>query len=224
MSKDKNIESIYPLSPMQSGMLFHTLYEPDSGVYFEQIIFRLQGNINRTAFQDAWQKVVDRHAVLRTLFVWEKSKKPLQVVQKQVELPWLNLDWKGQTPDEQEKQLETFLHDDCRKSFKLNKAPLMRCTLILLTDDTYYFVWSHHHILIDGWCSPIIFKEVIAFYNNLCLEHSLTLDTVRPYKNYITWLQKQDRDAAEKFWKERMNGFVTPTPLPFDKRDRKSVV
>ena len=217
MSKDKNIESIYPLSPMQSGMLFHTLYEPDSGVYFEQIIFRLQGNINRTAFQDAWQKVVDRHAVLRTLFVWEKSKKPLQVVQKQVELPWLNLDWKGQTPDEQEKQLETFLHDDCRKSFKLNKAPLMRCTLILLTDDTYYFVWSHHHILIDGWCSPIIFKEVIAFYNNLCLEHSLTLDTVRPYKNYITWLQKQDRDAAEKFWKERMNGFVTPTPLPFDK-------
>ena len=75
MSKDKNIESIYPLSPMQSGMLFHTLYEPDSGVYFEQIIFRLQGNINRTAFQDAWQKVVDRHAVLRTLFVWEKNQK-----------------------------------------------------------------------------------------------------------------------------------------------------
>jgi hypothetical protein len=80
----KNIEAAYPLSPMQHGMLFHTLYEPESGMYFEQLSCTLDGNLNVLAFQQAWQQVVDRHPVLRTAFVWNKIEKPLQVVGRRV--------------------------------------------------------------------------------------------------------------------------------------------
>ncbi|MHC5728636.1 MAG: condensation domain-containing protein, partial [Nostoc sp.] len=98
----KKVESIYPLSPMQQGMLFHSLYAPESGVYFDQITLNLKGNINSAAFQSAWQKVLDRHSVLRTLFVWENRQSPLQIVMKQVNLPWNNLDWQGLSPTEQQ--------------------------------------------------------------------------------------------------------------------------
>ncbi|MFM7794018.1 MAG: condensation domain-containing protein, partial [Microcystis panniformis] len=62
----KNVESIYPLSPMQEGMLFHSLYTPDSGIYCSQTLITLEGEINLTVFRQAWEKVVERHSVLRT--------------------------------------------------------------------------------------------------------------------------------------------------------------
>src|SRR5919202_6653184 len=102
----KNIEAAYPLSPMQQGMLFHTLYAPESGMYFEQLSCTLDGNLNVLAFQRAWQQVLDRHPVLRTAFVWENIEKPLQVVGRRVRLPWEEHDWRGLSSVQQQKQLE----------------------------------------------------------------------------------------------------------------------
>ena len=220
-NKNKNIESIYPLSPMQEGLLFHTLYEGESGVYFEQLSLTLSGNLNVTAFEQAWGKVVERHPVLRTLFVWENSKKPLQVVRKKVSLPWNNYDWRNLSAVEQEEKFKTFLQVDIDKGFELDKAPLMRNTLIQLTDRTYKFIWSSHHLLTDGWCLPVILKEVSHFYEAFNKEKNkgkdLYLTSTRPYKDYINWLQKQDFSTAERFWKRTLQGFTAPTPLVVDR-------
>ena len=160
----KKIESIYLLSPMQQGMLFHSLYAPESGVYIEQMILNLKGSVNVAIFERAWQKVVDRYSVLSTLFVWENRQAPLQIVLKQVNLPWTNLDWRELSPTEQQQQLSELLQTQRRLGFQFNQAPLMRCTLIKLSEDIYKFIWNNHHILMDGWCLPIIFKEVLSFY------------------------------------------------------------
>ncbi len=213
----KNISSIYPLSPMQKGMLFHSLYAPSSGIYFEQMTLSVKGNINVAAFEGAWQKVVDRHSILRTFFVWQNRQNPLQVVLKKVILLWNNLDWQELSSTEQQQQLKQLLQTQREQGFNLSQAPLMGCTLVRLGEDNYKFIWSHHHILMDGWCLPIIFKEIFSFYKALLLGENCQLPKPRPYQDYIAWLNSQDKSAAIEFWQQTLQGFSAPTPLVVDK-------
>ncbi|WP_181243733.1 non-ribosomal peptide synthetase, partial [Chamaesiphon polymorphus] len=213
----KNIEAIYPLSPMQKGMLFHSLYAPESGVYVEQMTLILTGDINVDAFESAWQKVVDRHSVLRTLFVWENRPAPLQVVLKQVDLPWTNLNWLSLSPVAQQQQLSELLQIQREQGFEFGRAPLMGCTLIQLTDDTYQLIWNFHHILLDGWCLPIIFNEVLSFYKAQVQGKICHLPIPTPYEDYIDWLTAQDRAASTEFWQQMLQGFSAPTPLVVDR-------
>ncbi|ODG96162.1 non-ribosomal peptide synthetase [Nostoc sp. KVJ20] len=208
-----NIEDLYELSPMQQGMLFHTLYAPESEVYFEQLLCTLSGELNFSAFVQAWQLVVARHSALRSSFYWEEIEKPLQMVSKQVDLPWEKLDWRHLTADEQQQQLGDFLKCDRQKRFDLAQAPLMRFTVIQLGEQTYQFIWSHHHILFDGWSMQIVLKEVLAFYEANQRGEHLRLQPVRPYREYIQWLQQQDIDQAKNFWQKTLRGFATPTFL-----------
>ena len=206
-----NIADIYELSPMQQGMLFHTLCSPKSGVYFEQVTCALD-KLNTEAFKQAWTQVVNRHPVLRTAFYWEELEKPLQVVHSKVDLPWIELNWQHLTQTEQQERLEAWLEGDRAQGFALEKAPLMRCTLIQLAAETYQFVWSHHHLLLDGWCLPILFKEVLAFTEAEEQSQDLYLPPPRPYRDYILWLQQQNLAQAEAFWRQALQGFH-PTPL-----------
>lgn len=199
---------------MQQGLLFHTLYAPDSGVYFNQFSCTIGGNLDVAAFQQAWQQVVERHLILRTAFYWEELEKPLQVVHQQVEIPWQQHNWRGVSSTKQ--QLEAFLQADREQGFDLDRAPLMRFTLIELSKDIYRFIWSHHHLLLDGWSLPIILKEVFAFYNAIAQGQNLYPATPRPYRDYILWLQQQDFSQAESFWKQELQGFSAPTPLAVD--------
>jgi NRPS condensation-like uncharacterized protein len=186
-----NIDDLYELSPMQQGMLFHSLYAPESDVYFEQLLCILQGELNFSAFEQAWQQVVNRHPVLRSSFYWEEIEKPLQMVSKQVQIPWVKLDWRNFTPDEQQQHLGDFLKCDRQKQFALSQAPLMRFTVIQLENYTYQFIWSHHHILFDGWSMQIILKEVLAFYEAYQRSEHLRLIPSHPYREYINWLQQK---------------------------------
>uniref|UniRef100_A0A0C1R7U7 Peptide synthetase n=1 Tax=Tolypothrix bouteillei VB521301 TaxID=1479485 RepID=A0A0C1R7U7_9CYAN len=208
-----NIEDLYELSPMQQGMLFHTLYAPESELYFEQLVCILSGELNFPAFQQAWHSVVTRHSVLRSSFYWEEIEKPLQMVSKQVELPWVELDWRHLTSKEQQQHLEEFLKCDRQKGFELDMAPLIRFTVIHLAEQTYQFVWSHHHILFDGWSMQIVLKEVFAFYEANHRGEHLHLLPAHSYREYIDWLQQQDIDRAKNFWRQTLQGFETPTPL-----------
>jgi amino acid adenylation domain-containing protein/non-ribosomal peptide synthase protein (TIGR01720 family) len=214
----RQVHDLYPLSPMQEGLLFHTLYAPESGVYFEQFHFTLEGELNLSAFQQAWQQIINRHTILRTGFVWEGLEKPAQIVYKQVKLPWVQLDWRELTTIEQQKRLVAFLTQDKKSGFDLTKAPLMRCTLIQLADEIYNFIWSFHHILLDGWCLSIIFKEVQTNYEAFCQEKIPRLEQPRPYREYIAWLQQQDISKAKAFWTEQLKGFMAPTPFQVDNR------
>ncbi|WP_336230445.1 condensation domain-containing protein [Scytonema sp. PRP1] len=209
----KNIEDLYELSPMQQGMLFHTLYAPESELYFEQLLCTLSGELNFPAFVQAWQQVVARHPVLRSSFYWEEIEKPLQMVSKQVELPWVELDWRNLTPDEQQQHLEDFLEGDRQKGFQLDVAPLMRFTVIHLGEQIYKFIWSHHHILFDGWSMQIVLKEVLAFYEANHRGEHLRLLPSRPYREYIDWLQQKDIAQAKNFWQQTLQGFEAPTSL-----------
>ncbi|NJR60573.1 MAG: hypothetical protein HC769_18105 [Cyanobacteria bacterium CRU_2_1] len=213
----QNVEDIYPLSPMQQGMLFHSLESPHSGVYFEQFNFTLHGQLNSPAFRQSWQQVVARHAVLRTSFLWENLESPLQVVSKQVTLPWVEQDWRELTPAEQQAQLQGFLQADVEKGFDLRRSPLMRCALFHLEEGKYQFVWSHHHSLMDGWCLTILTQEVLGCYEALTLGKAIALQTPQPYRSYIAWLQAQDRSQAEAFWRQNLAGFEAPTSLGIDR-------
>ncbi|MBP5974299.1 amino acid adenylation domain-containing protein [Brasilonema sp. CT11] len=208
-----NIEDLYELSPMQQGMLFHTLYAPESEIYFEQLLCILCGELNFPTFQQAWQQVVARHPVLRSSFYWEEIEKPLQMVSKQMELPWVELDWRHLTPNEQQQNLEDFLEGDRQKEFDLSQAPLMRFTIIQLGEKTYQFIWSHHHILFDGWSMQIVLKEVLALYEANQRGEHLRLLPARPYREYIDWLQQQNITQAKNFWQQTLQGFEVPTLL-----------
>ena len=214
----KDIEAIYSLSPMQQGMLFHSLYAPASGMYVEQMSCVIEGGLNVPAFERAWGQVVARHSILRTAFTWKRLDKMLQVVHRQVEVPLAQSDWRDLSPAEQQAQLDAFLKAQRAQGFDLSRAPLIRLALMRTGDDAYYFVWCHHHLLLDGWSLPLILKEVLAFYEANCRSQAAQLEPAKPYRNYINWLEKQDLSQAESFWRQTLKGFTAPTPLVVDHR------
>ena len=208
----KKIEAIYPLSPLQQGMLFDTLYAPGSGVYIEQFICTLRG-LRIAPFEQSWQFLVARHPVLRTAFVWERVATPLQVVGQQIKLSIDQHDWRLLTPAAQHEQLQRFLAADRKRGFKLSKAPLMRLTLIQVADETYTFIWSHHHLLLDGWSMAMLLQEIFLVYQGLCTGQVPAMVSRRPYADYITWLRQQNPGDAETFWRQALRGFTAPTAL-----------
>lgn len=214
----ENLDDIYELSPTQQGILFHAIHTPESGVYFEQFCWTIEGPLNILAFQQSWQQAIDRHSILRTAFCWQGLEKPYQVVYRQVSLPWEQLDWQPFPQADHDRLLTRFLNTDRDRGFVLDRPPLMRLTLIQRSEYAYYVVWSHHHLLLDGWSMAQLLKEVLISYEANCQQqhsqqYSLTLPNPRPYRDYILWLQQQFLDAAEVFWRKTLSGFTTPTSL-----------
>ena len=217
----KKIEDIYPLSSMQQGMLFHSLYEPGSKVYLIQLRSRISGGLEPLAFRRAWEEVVRRHAILRTAVLWEGLEKPLQIVHERVDLPWKEEDWRTLSTTEQEEKWQSFLRADQDLGFDFRRAPLMRLALMRIGEESYYFAWSFHHILIDGWCRQVLVKEVFALYEAYRQGGTLALASPPAYRNYISWLQKQDESKAEAFWREELKGFTAPTRLGIEQEGLK---
>ncbi|AUX37708.1 MULTISPECIES: non-ribosomal peptide synthetase [Sorangium] len=213
-----NIDSVYPLSPMQEGMLFHTLLRPSSGIYLMQNRYRLEGDVRIDAFVRGWQLVVARHSILRTSFVWKTQKRPLQVVHKAVEVPFDVLDLRGLPGEAQEARLRELLRAELDAGFDFGKAPLMHLRLVRLGDQTYELVHSFHHILLDEWCTSVLMMEFLACYEALVRGETPDLPPARPYRDYIDWIGRQDLPAAEAFWRSALDGFSAPTPLGFEER------
>lgn len=219
----ENVADIYALSPTQLGMMFHSLANEQSGVYVNQYTCQLQGQLQPTAFQQAWQQTIARHPVLRTAFLWDGLDEPLQVVRQQVDLPWQPLDWQGVSEAEQAEKLEAFLVSDRQQGFELEQAPLIRLTLIQLSGDRHQLVWSSHHLLFDGWSLPLIWRDMLAFYKAAIAGTAAQLPTLTPYSDYIAWLQEQDPTAAEPFWRSQLQGVTEPTPLPAARTSAETV-
>ncbi|HKG80043.1 MAG TPA: condensation domain-containing protein, partial [Pyrinomonadaceae bacterium] len=208
-----NLEDVYPLSHMQQGMLFHNLYAPKSTTYFLQLGCTFNGILDIDAFSRAWRGVIARHPILRTAFVWEGFEQPLQVVCTDAKLLLDQVDWRDLTPLEQEEKFEILLKEDRRKGFDLTKAPLMRFKLIRTADQSYYFTWSRHHLLMDGWSLPLILREVFALYGAHLKGADIKLEPGRPFRDYIAWLNEQDMQATENFWRDTLRGFTAPTAI-----------
>ncbi len=211
-----DLEDLYPLSPLQQGLLFHSLYAPQSGVYIEQMHCRLRGALDGSSFALAWRRLLDRHAVLRTRFMWQNVTSPVQIVLPSADLPWLELDWQDCPRHEQEVRLRELIEHDRRLDFDCERAPLMRLALIHVATDKYEVVWTHHHILMDGWCLPILLKEVLNDYHMIRSGGHPAPVRPSPYRDYIAWLQRPDHSGSETFWRATLKGFTTPSRLADD--------
>ncbi|HHO67711.1 MAG TPA: non-ribosomal peptide synthetase, partial [Gammaproteobacteria bacterium] len=211
--KDRRLQDVYPLSPLQSGMLFHSLHHPGSGEYLEQYLCTLEGELDVEAFTRAWQRLIDRHGILRTRFLWDGLDEPLQAVMTDATLPWRIEDWRDSDAAGRRARLDDYLAHDRRSGLLLSQAPLMRMLLARLENDRYQLVWSFHHLLMDGWCLHLVLDEVFAHYRALRSGQQATLPQPRPYRDFIAWQRGQDQDAAQQYWTTLLAGFDSPNRI-----------
>jgi polyketide synthase PksJ len=211
--KRASVEDLYALSPLQQGMLFHLLGSPESGAYFEQLVCSLAGEVAETDLERAWKKVVERHPVLRTSFVWQGVREPLQVVHRQVEVRLECHDWRALEASEREARWRELLAEDLARGFNLTRAPLARWRLVRWAEDDSRLLWSYPHLLLDGWSLPLLLEELFEFYAAFRRGEEPDPPRPRPYRDYILWLQGRDLAAAEEFWRGLLAGLEAPTRL-----------
>ncbi|MEQ8168837.1 MAG: amino acid adenylation domain-containing protein, partial [Candidatus Eremiobacterota bacterium] len=220
ITESSSVESIYGLTPLQEGMLFHTIYAPGSDEYSMQIYWHYREDIDEGALRASWEKVISRHTILRSAFVWHDMEKPAQIVYRDVPIPWHREDWTSLQNIEE--KLEKYLLSDRNAGFDLTKPCLMRFHLIKLEPDHYIFVWTSHHIIQDGWSLPVITGEVTACYRAFIENKQVELPESPPYEEYIKWFRNVKKSETEKYWKEYVKGFSVPTPLNIGRRSVKS--
>ncbi|HEY9257269.1 amino acid adenylation domain-containing protein [Chitinophaga sp.] len=211
------LQDVYTLSPMQEGMLFHALHDPASSQYFEQVVCRVKGALDIDQVARAMNAIVARHAMLRTVFVYDGLAKPLQVVLKERNFDFKYIHLSKDFPDMLVSEASNIcrLQDRARK-FNLAHDPLMRLTVMELEEDNYEFIWSYHHILMDGWCMGLIVDEFTALYNGYMEHKPVQLPAAEPYARYISWLAGKDKTAAEGYWSKYLDGYENIAVVPHD--------
>jgi amino acid adenylation domain-containing protein/non-ribosomal peptide synthase protein (TIGR01720 family) len=209
---------VFPLSPMQQGMLFHHLKEPNSGIDVEQLIVHLAEEVDACRLEAAWRWLANRHEILRARFVWEEVQQPQQEILPEVSMPLVIHDARKSPVAEQRETFTSFLEKDRHRGFELNEAPMFRLTLFQWAEASFSLVWTFHHALLDGRSYPILLREVFEAYEELGSDGIRGRATPIPYRRYIDWLRREDFAAAESFWKEMLTGFTAPTPLVIDRQ------
>ncbi|HEX3047185.1 MAG TPA: amino acid adenylation domain-containing protein, partial [Bacillota bacterium] len=210
----EDLETITGISPMQEGMLFHWLLNQDSSAYFQQYIFFLDGKLELELLEKTFEIIVQRYDVLRTNFVYEKIQKPKQVVFKEKKPEIYYEDISGQTGADPSALIADFLKKDRERGFDLVKDPLIRVSVLKTAPKKYRLVWSFHHIIMDGWCLGIIIKDFLLIYQALKMNQPLNLKAVPPYQNFITWLEKQDYQAAARYWEKYLEDYEAQATVP----------
>ncbi len=213
MNHDR-IAAIYPLTSSQGGILFHTLDAGAANAYHVQMQCDLAGELEPRLFVRAWQMMFDRHAVLRTQFVWQQRSDPVQVVLRDVKVPCDILDWRAEPEESRGAKLTALLAEDRRRGFACESAPQFRLHLVRCADARWQCLISFHHLILDGWSVGILLDEVFAAYEALRHDAAVVLPPVPPFRDYVIWLSKMDRAAAECYWRRQLAGITAATPLP----------
>ena len=211
------IEDVYPLTPMQEGLLLHTLLEPGTGLYYMQDRYRINSALDPERFAQAWQAVIARHEALRASFCWNVGEDMLQVIHKPGSTPIEYLDWSADPQDEHEPRLQALLKAEREAGFDLlNQAPF-HLRLIRVGEARYWFMMSNHHILIDAWCRSLLMNDFFDIYTALGEGRDAQLATPPRYRDYIAWLQRQNLNEARQWWQQNLQGFERATPIPSDR-------
>ncbi len=211
------IEDVYPLTPMQEGLLLHTLLEPGTGLYYMQDRYRINSALDPERFAQAWQAVIARHEALRASFCWNVGEDMLQVIHKPGSTPIEYLDWSNDPESEQEPRLQALLKQEREAGFDLlNQAPF-HLRLIRVGAERYWFMMSNHHILIDAWCRSLLMNDFFELYMALGEGRDPQLATPPRYRDYIAWLQRQNLNEARQWWQQNLQGFERTTPIPSDR-------
>jgi amino acid adenylation domain-containing protein/non-ribosomal peptide synthase protein (TIGR01720 family) len=218
----RSIEDIYPLTPMQAGMVFHVLSPGQQGLYHEQITFVLDGVPDPQILAAAWQHVIDCTPVLRSFIVWEGVDEPLQMVHRHVELPVVHHDWRALCPEDRDRELQRILARDRAEGFPLATCGLLRLALARLSGTEVQVVWTFHHVLLDGWSVPQVLSDVFACHAALAQGQPPAPVARRPFRDYLRWLSECDEKQAEQFWRDVLGDLESPTPLPYDHVPRQA--
>ncbi|MCP4157668.1 MAG: AMP-binding protein, partial [bacterium] len=207
MLNKKNIEDILALTPLQEGMLFHYLKEPESALYFEQLSLEVTGDIRPDLFEKTWNYLVESNEMLRTLFRWEKVENPVQIILKEHKLKTEYFEFTGVDSEEKRAELK---QEDRKKKFNLQEVPF-RVTLCKISEKKYEILISNHHILYDGWSNGIIIKEFFQTYYRLATGQEIGKPAKTKFKEFIKWLHGREKASQEEFWKTYFTGFdVSP--------------
>src|SRR4051794_2617115 len=213
----KNVEDLYPLTPLQEGMLFHALHSPGADAYAEQVTLTLEGEVHPEAFAAAWQAVVDRTPALRTGFVWEGVKQPMQVVFRQASVPLRTEDWSALPEAEREARWAAVLDEDRAAGWELRRAPLVRLALARTGQREWRFLLSSHHLLMDGWSLGLVLDDFSRAYDAARVGREIVLARRPAFRDYVAWIGRQPAGASEAFWRGRLGSVDEPTPLPLDR-------
>lgn len=204
---------IYRLTPLQEGMLLHSLAQQGQGVYHLQERYHFHGALEPEAFFDSWRDVVARHATLRTSFHLDKSGRPYQLVHAWVDLVCDTLDLSALPPERQAREIEAQLLASRMRGFDLAQAPLLRIHLMKLTPTLNLCVRDFHHIILDDWCTSPLMLDVREHYAARISGTPLNLEPAPQFRDYIAWLSQRDIKSAQAFWTRYLAGFTEPTPL-----------
>jgi amino acid adenylation domain-containing protein/non-ribosomal peptide synthase protein (TIGR01720 family) len=212
-----DLEDVYDATPTQAGILYHAQAAPASGVYVMQLSGRLSGHQAGESFAEAWLEVIRRHPILRTSFWWTDVERPLQLVHRRAALPVERLDWRELAASAQADAFDQYLQEDRKRSLDLAFGPLVNLTLIRVDDDDTRFVWTHHHLLLDGWSLPLVLQDLIDAFERIQVRGPRKSAPTPLFRDYIAWLRDRDVAASTAFWQAALSGFTTPTALGIDR-------
>ncbi len=207
----KNVQDIYPVSPMQEFMLLHGLSNAKSDTLFNQFVFSVTAALDPNAFEQAWSLVVSSHSALRTAFIWQGVDTPQQVVRQSVKLKCESLDYRQHGEELRETAFARVLHDDREVGFDFRRAPLMRFILVRFGQQDWRVVWSSHHLILDRWCIDGLIAEFQQHYRAALSGTPGAVTRAPSYRDYIAWIQQQDRKAAFAYWRGYLAGFSQPS-------------
>ncbi|OXJ17426.1 non-ribosomal peptide synthetase [Burkholderia sp. HI2500] len=213
----RTIDDVYPLSPMQQGILFHALFAPGHASYVNQLVATAAA-LDADRFAAAIDASIARHDILRTSVMPDEAA-PLQCVHRHAQMPVEQLDWRtrGDTFDA---DFDAWLAADRARGFDWREPPLMRLTLIRVSDDAWRVVWTRHHVLLDGWSTARLLADVLRDYRDPDAVSPFASRPALRYRDFIAWLGTRDRDADERFWTERLARLDAPTLIAERTADR----
>jgi amino acid adenylation domain-containing protein/FkbH-like protein/non-ribosomal peptide synthase protein (TIGR01720 family) len=214
LAEQRDVEDVYALSPIQT--LFFSANHGAAQPPFDQWQSTLRGPLDIVAFERAWNETVRRHTILRSSIVSAGLREPLQVVHREVRLPWTTEDWRDTPAEKQSERWTNLLKNDREQPLSWSEAPVMRFKLVRLADETCKFVWSVPALLLDGWSWPLVFRDANQLYEAYSKKTAPQLEPARPYRDYLAWLNQQASADAGKFWQEQLAGYRKPTALPSD--------
>ncbi|MBN9381659.1 MAG: amino acid adenylation domain-containing protein [Chitinophagaceae bacterium] len=207
------VEDIYTLSPMQEGILFTCLYKEDPTVYFEQLSYRMRDrDLHPEWVRESLRQLMGRHAVLRTIFMYESLERSVQVVLREVKEDFLFEDLRGL--EDKDAYVRQYKEKDKLRSFNLEAGMLLRVAVFRLNEEEFEFIWSHHHILMDAWCQGVMIREYYSIYNSLSGRVGADLPPVNPYRTYIQWLEDRDKELSREYWRNYLSSYARPAVLP----------
>ncbi|MCP2339576.1 non-ribosomal peptide synthetase [Actinomadura rupiterrae] len=211
-----DLEDILPLSPLQQGFFFHAVLDDAAAdVYTAQLVLDLDGPLDAAALRRSAEALLRRHANLRAAFWHEDLSKPVQVIPRSVDLPWEEAD----AADDAE--ADAIVARERLRPFPLTDPPLLRFVLVRRGPERHRLILTNHHILLDGWSTPVLATELFLLY--VQGGDDTGFPRVTPYKNYLAWLAKQDRAAAEVAWQKALSGLDEPSLVAPEAAGRRPV-